>query len=428
MKVQVSESGGWRRTLEVEVPCADVEKRLEAAYRSYGKTLKIPGFRKGKVPAKLVKAQFGEAIRGEVLQELMQEFYREASDAEDLHPISQATIEEMDYDEGQPLKFKASVDVKPEIQVQGYKGLQVTRPVFKVEESHIDEQVALLQDQSATEEAVDRPAELGDVLLVDLQELDESGVPLVGRRQEDRPLQIGGPSTLNHDLDNQLVGISAGESRRVQLAHQEDDSDPERAGKEVYFQVDAKEIRERKLPELDDEFAKDMGEFESFTDLKARIGEDLQTRSDRATRRRLEENIIDGLIRENSFEVPDSMVENYLDAMIEGMRKEHQGHDHDIDEEAVRTEGRDTALRSVKRYLLLEAVAEQEGIEVTDEDRSKRIETISEHSKIEVERLRQALQTSGQLGRMNSELLEEKTMDLLVEVAKVEDVEEVTES
>ena len=428
MKVQVSESGSWRRTLEVEIPGEDVEKRLEAAYRTYGKTLKIPGFRQGRVPVKMVKARFGEAIREEVVQELVQEYYREASDAEDLHPISQATIEEMDYDEGQPLKFKASVDVKPEIQAEGYKGLQVSRPLFKVEDSHIEEQVTLLQDQNATEETVERPAELGDVLLVDLQELDESGVPIVGRRQEDRPLQIGGPSTLNHDLDNQLVGISAGESRRVQLKHAEDDSDPGRAGREVYFQVDTKEIRERKLPELDDEFAKDLGDFESFDQLRSRIGEDLQARSDSASRRRLEENIIDGLIRENSFEVPDGMVENYLDSMIESMRKEHEGHDHDIDEEAVRTENRDAALRSVKRYLLLEAVAKQEEIEVTQEDRDKRIKSISEHSNIDIDRLKQALQTSGQLARMDSELLEEKTLDLLVEVAEIEDVEEVTES
>ncbi len=428
MKVQVSESGSWRRTLEVEVPGADVEKRLETAYRSYGKTLKIPGFRQGKVPVKLVKARFGEAIREEVVQELMQEYYREASDAEDLHPISQATIEEVDYDEGQPLKFKASVDIKPEIEVEGYKALQVSRPIFKVEDAHIDEQVALLQNQNATEEAVERPAELGDVLLVDLQEVDESGVPIVGRRQEDRPLQIGGPSTLNHDLDNQLVGISAGESRRVQLTHSEDDSDPDRAGLEVHFQVDAKEIRERKLPELDDDFAKDMGDFDSFEHLKSRIGEDLQARSDSASRRRLEENIIDGLIRENSFEVPDIMVENFLDAMTQNMRKEHEGHDHDIDEEAVRTESRDAALRSVKRYLLLEAVAEREGIEVADEDREERIKSISEHSNIDVDRLKEALQTSGQLGRMDSELLEEKALDHLVEVAKIEDVEEVTES
>ena len=428
MKVQVSESGSWRRTLEVEVPGADVEKRLEAAYKSYGKTLKIPGFRQGRVPVKLVKARFGEAIRDEVVQELIQEYYREASDAEDLHPISQATIEEADYDEGQPLKFKASVDIKPEIRVEGYKGLQVSRPVFKVEDAHVDEQVSLLQNQSATEETVERPAELGDVLLVDLQELDESGVPIVGRRQEDRPLQIGGPGTLNHDLDNQLVGISAGETRRVQLAHAENDSDPNQAGREVIFQVDAKEVRERKLPELDDEFAKDVGDFSSFDDLKARIGEDLKARSDTASRRRLEENIIDGLIRENSFEVPDSMVENYLDAMIESLRKEHEGHDHDIDEEAIRAENRDAALRSVKRYLLLEAVAEQEGIEVTEEDRGKRIQALSVHTKIEVERLQQALQSSGQLGRMESELMEEKTLDHLVEVAKVEDVEEVTES
>ena len=191
MKVQMTESGAWRRTLDVEVPTEAVEERFQAAYKTYSKSLNLPGFRKGKVPVNVVKARFGKAIQGEVLQKPMEEFYREASQAQDLHPVSEATIEEVDYDEGRPLKFKASVDIKPELLAKGYKNLKVTRPIFKVEETHIEEHLHLLQNQNATEQVVHRSANLGDILVADIQELDASGLPIIGSKQEDRTFQIG---------------------------------------------------------------------------------------------------------------------------------------------------------------------------------------------------------------------------------------------
>lgn len=426
MKVQMTESGTWRRTLEVEVAAEAVEERFQVAYKTYSKSLNLPGFRKGRVPVNIVKARFGKAIQGEVLQNLLEEFYRKASEAEGLQPVSEATIEEVDYDAGKPLTFKASVDIRPELTVKNYRGLRATRPVFKLEEAHVEEQLHFLQNQNATEQVVDRPAALGDVLVADLQELDASGLPIIGRRQEDQTFLIGGPNTASHDLDNQLVGMSAGEERHVRLV--EDHTHPDPAGQEVRFQVTAKEVRERDLPELDDEFAKDIGDFESLDGLKTHIRDDLQARADYTSRRRLHENIIDALIRQNDFEIPGSMVENYLNTLVETYEKEHAGHDHDIDVDAVRRENREGALRSVKRYLLLEGVAKQEDIKVTEGDTEKHLEGLSERHNVEGSRLRQILSRSGQLERMESELLEQKTLDFLVEQGKIEDVEEAVEA
>ena len=427
MKVEVTESGTWRRTLEVEAPAEAVEERFEAAYRNYSKTLNLPGFRKGRVPVRIVRARFGKAIQGEVLPKLIEEFYQEACETEGLTPISDVSIEEMDFDEGQPLRFKASVDVKPEPHVEHYRGLRVTRPVFRVEESHEEEQLRQLQEQNATEQVVERPAALGDVLLADIQELDASGLPIIGRRQENSTLYIGNPNATNHDLDNQLVGIAVGEERRIRLTQSEDHPDPEQAGQEIRFQVTVKEVRERNVPELDDEFAKDMGDFESLDALKTRIREDLQGRADYTSRMRLQENLIDALIRENEVEIPESMVTNYLDNLIESHKKEHEGHDHDIDEAAIRQESRTPAIRSIKRYLFLEAIARQEGLEVTEEDVDGHFQNLSERYGIAVPRLRQSAVSSGQLERTKSELLDAKVLALLVEQAEIEDVEEVTE-
>lgn len=427
MKVQMTESGTWRRTLEIEVPPEDVEERLKDAYKSYGKSLNLPGFRKGKVPVSIVKARFGGLILEEVLQTVQEETYREASDAEGLHPVAQAVIEERDYTEDQGLRFKATVEVKPNPTIEDYKGLQVTRPVFKIEDEHVADHLQSLREQNATEQAVDRPLELGDVLVADLQELDETGLPIIGTKQENRSFWVGAPRSANHDLDNQLVGIAVGEDRRIRLTQPQDLPDPEQAGKEIHFQVNAKEIRERKLPELDDEFAKDLGDHESLEALKTHIREDMRAQADSASRRRLQENFMDGLIRQNDFELPDSMVDNYLNNVVEAYKQEHADHDHDIDEDAIRNENRDAAVRSVRRFLILERIAEQEGIKVTEEDIDAHLGDQAKRYNIEASRLRQIYSRSEQLSRMESDLLDEKVFDFLIAHATVEDVEEVSE-
>ena len=429
MKVTVSESDAWRRTLEVEVPGEDVRRRFETAYKNYSKSLNLPGFRKGKIPVSLVKKRFGKAIQGEVLQEVMQECYREASRSEGLTPISEATIEDVNYEEGQPLKFTASVDVKPEIVAQDYRGLKTTRPVFKVTDADVEEQLQRVQEQNATEQEVDRPAGLGDVVVADLQELDESGLPIIGRKQEERPFHIGGRNA-DHDLDNQLVGISAGETRRIVLTHTGEgeqeahmEGSQHQEGREIRMMFSAKEVRERTLPELDDEFAKDQGQFESLDELTAQIRTDLQAQADFASRRYLEGHIVDELIRKNAFDLPEIMVENALDTLVENQKKEHEGHDHDIDEEAIRQESREGTIRGLKRHILMEAIQEQEELEVEEAEMDSQLDVMSRRYNTDREQLRQILKRSDQIERIESNLLTEKTFDFLIEHAEVEDVD-----
>ena len=439
MNVQVTESGTWRRTLEIEAPAEDVDKRLNDAYRKYSKTLNLPGFRKGKIPLSVVKRQFGPAIQGEVVQEMVEEFYREASEAEGIQPVSQASIDDINFEEGQPLVFKASVDVRPEITVETYKELKVTRPVFAVEDEHVDSRLRYMQEESATEQVVERAADLDDVVFADVEELDEGGSPVADHRSEDQSIRLfKTEDDKPTDLAEQLMGISAGESREITITrpvqdehdhedcdHDHEDQDEGPKEETVMFRVTAKEIRERELPELDDELAQDVGGVETLDELKTQIRNEMQAQYDQAIRQRVEENLMDALIEENPFEVPDSMVENYLDGMIESYKQEHAGHDHDIDEDALREEGRDQAERGVKRFLLLDAVADQENIEVTDDDLDKHLEEMSQRHNIEGPRLRQILSRTEQLDQIESEIKTQKTFDFLIDNADVEDVEEV---
>ncbi len=435
MNVQVTRSGTWRRTLEIEAPAEDVDKRLNDAYRKYSKTLNLPGFRKGKIPLSVVKRQFGPAIQGEVVQEMVEEFYREASEAEGIQPVSQASIDDISFEEGQPLVFKASVDVRPEITVETYKELKVTRPVFAVEDEHVDSRLRYMQEESATEQVVERAADLDDVVFADVEELDEDGSPVADHRSEDQSIRLfKTEDDKPTELAKQLMGISAGESREVTITRpvqdepdQEDHEDRDEEPKEetVMFRVMAKEIRERELPELDDDLAQDVGGVASLDELKTQIRNEMQTQYDQMIRQRVEENLIDALIEGNPFEVPDSMVENYLNGMVESYKREQAGLDQDIDEDAIRESGRDQAERGVKRFLLLDAVADQEKIEVTDEDLDEHLEEMSQRHNIEGPRLRQILGRTEQLDQIESDIKTQKTFDFLIDNADVEDVEEV---
>ena len=432
MKVQVTESGTWRRTLEIEAPAEAVTERLQAAYKKYSKTLNLPGFRRGKVPVALVEKQFGPAIQGEVVQEMVKEFYREASEAEGLQPVSEASIEDIDFEEGQPLVFKASVDVCPELNVEHYKKLRVTRPIFPITQDHVENQLKSIQEQNAAEQVVERPATVGDVLTADVQELDESGVPIAGRKQEDQQLRLWkDENDTPSDLANQLEGVSTGDSRQITLTHTEQDDhedhdhEDHETEQEVRFEVTVKEVRERSLPELDDEFAKDLGDFETLDALKEQIQTDLQAQSDAASRRRVEDNLVDALIDQNDFELPDSMVENYLDNVVESFKQEHAGHDHPIDDDLLREEGRGPAIRGIKRHLLLDAIVRQETIQVTEEDVDRHLAAMAQGYNMEVARLREVLSRSNRLEQIESDLQTEKTFDFLIGQARIEDLEEV---
>jgi len=422
MKVEVTDLGAWRRSLEIEVPREDVDSRLKEAYKSYSKSMNLPGFRKGKIPVSVVKSRFGPAILEEVITKTEEEFYREASQEKGLHPVSQATIEETSYEDGEPLKFKASVDIKPELDIKTYKGLKVVRPVYKVDETFVDNQLSGMREQGATEKQVDRKATLGDVIQADFVELDEEGNEITDRAQSDRMFLIGGPNA-NHDLDNQLVGIEVGDTRDVQYTHTHEMEDGEKHEHEIRFRVVAKEIRERELPELDDAFAKDMGPFESLEELKTRIRDDMKTQADQASRGRLVENLVEELIAKNEFEVPESMVDTYLENFIAQTKQERQVEELENEDE-IREQAKPGALRGVKRYLILEQIAEKENIEVSEEDLDKHLETMSETHNVDGARIRQILGRSGQLDRIKSDLLDEKAFDFVIEQAKVEDVEE----
>ena len=423
IKVNVTEGEGGKRTLEVEVPAAAVEAKVQAAFQSYSKTMRLPGFRKGKVPVSIIKSRFGKAIEGEVLNEILPEVYSEAWKSSGIEPISQPVIDDVSYSPGEPLRFKASLEVKPEVDPRNYVGLRATRPSFRVREADVERQVQVVRERSADEQGVDRPAQLGDLIVADLQETDASGIQILGRKYTDRTFLIGGERSFSREFDQQMVGAAKGEERSVRFTYGQDLSDRDLAGTQASFIVKVKEIRERRLPALDDEFARDQG-AKDLKEFKDRTREQLEAQAEYVSQRRLESSVVTSLIGDNPFHPPETMINNALDAIVEDHRKGHEGHDHPIDEKQIREQNRDLAVYQIRRHLLLEAVAKKEGLAVTDEEVDEHIRRMAEVNNQKLDSLKRILQRNNQTDRIRRDILYEKTLKLLIEGAQIEEVEE----
>ncbi len=362
MKTHVTEKGQWTRELAVEVEAERIDSAVNKALRRYQKRLEIPGFRKGKVPLRIVEARFGSSIRSEVLGDLLPSLLEEATREAGLRPAAPPKISQLDHEPGGSLTFTAELDVWPEINAEHYENLSATRMVHEVADEEIGEHLEEMRRRHATERVVERPLANGDVLVADLQRLDDSGLPVIGDKYEKRHILIGDENALSPEFEEALVGMSAGAERKVRFAYREDLPNEQLAGQTAHFAVAAHEVRERTLPELDDEFAKDLGEqFQTLDDLRQHLSGQIQERWEYMAQQRLRSELINQLIVKNDFELPESMVDNYLHSL----EREQADHDQDL---SPSDEERAQATRQLKSYLLLESVRQQAGVEVTDEE------------------------------------------------------------
>lgn len=408
MKFTVTESTPWKRVLAIEVPSAQVQGEVESAYRRYRKQINIPGFRRGKVPLDVLKARFGDEIKAEVLQRMIPEFYEQARDEAQIVPVSQPVVEDLEFEEGQDLRFKAVVEVKPPIELKEYKGIRVIKKPVAVKDDDVNTTLAVLRDRHADIVRVDGVAGQGHYLLADIQTLDSTGVPIIGRKTKNQFFEIGS-GRMGESFDSQLIGVKAGEERRVSTVYPDDYEDTSLAGQKAYFLVSVQDVLEKRLPELDDDFAKDAG-AENLEALKESIRHDMEQEPEREVR----EQLAKYLVENNIFDVPDSMLKTYLDQVIADARRGSP-----TNEEELRQSYRPIAVDQIKRYLILEKIAEREQINVTEDELDKRVELIAQRSNIQADQIKRIFRENGRMERIESDLREEKVIEFLVQHADI---------
>lgn len=406
------------REIEVEVPAEVVARETGSVVERFQKHARLPGFRRGKVPASVVRQRFPDDIKSEVVDALVPRYFRQEVEKRGLQPVSQPRVTDLHVAEGEPLRFKASFEVLPEIDVGGYQELRAEKPDTSVSDEEVDGALNRLREQQATYNAIeDRELRDGDFAQGSLVGTPEgaAGKPVT---MDDVMVEIGGSNTVREFSEN-LRGLRPGEERRFAVAYPEDFSDQRLAGKKFGYVVTVKGIKEKVLPELNDDFAKQVGEFQTMDELRAKVREQLEKEKQHEAEHAAKDKLVEELVKRNDFPVPDTLVDRQIDVRLErglralaaqGMRAEDM---KKMDFSRLRAGQRDAALREVKASLILEKIADQEKIEVSDEEVTGEIEALARQMKQTPDAVRARLTRDGALDRIRTRIRHEKTLDFL---------------
>jgi len=415
LKVKVTEVKSWQRVVEIEVPAEKVQEEFDRAYREYQRKAVLPGFRKGKAPISLLKAKYSEAVERTVLEEYIPRAWEEARQQNHINPIAEPAISDVVFAPGQPLKFKASVEVRPEIPPIDYAVFRATRREVKVSPEDVDRNLRALQEHHAVIEPSQDTVGESDIVMVDSWKVDQNGIPIVGHKYSDILIDLSAPNVIK-EYKSMLVGAAVGDQKRVTVTYPPDHPKKELAGQTVSFLLKVKETKKKILPILDDEFAKSISEYPTLEALKEGLYKNLQEKEEHRARRDVEEQIIDQIIEQNHFEVPESMVAGYVEALISDL---HPGEKSADEQDQLRRSYRPLAVRTVKRWFILEEVRQREALKVGDQELEIRVKAMAEAHHADPEEIQQHLAQSNELERLRRDLEEEKTLGFLVGKAEV---------
>ena len=410
------------RELVLDVPAEEVSKAYRSVTANYKKYAKIPGFRAGKVPETVVRRRFAEEIRKEVIDSLLPERFNKAVRELGVKPVGQPHVAELTVEDGAPLHVKAVFEYLPDFSIEGYQSVAVDKPTLEITEEEFRQEIEQLRESRATIEPVEEDRSLvdGDWAQITYKgqvEGDEEAAPIAG---EDSLVEIGGKDTVEA-FSNALRGAKPGQELKAEVIYPADYSEPKLAGKTVAYEVEVKAIKKRTLPELNDDFAKEIGSYESYADLETRVREYIANRKRRSVEGETKDRLFAALTERYTFPVPESLVQEQIDARLErGLRAlAAQGMNPDqmrkLDFGRLRTAQRDSAIAEVKTSVLLDRIANEENITVSDEEMDHELQMAALQSREPVDTLKVRLTQDGGLARIREQLRREKTASVLYE-------------
>jgi trigger factor len=411
---------GVKREISVEIPAEEVTRETEALVQKYQKVARLPGFRTGHVPPSIIRQRFKEDLKSDVVESLVPRYFRKEAEKQGLVPVSQPRVTDLHIHEGEPLRFKASFEIMPEIKVEGYKELRADHPEIGVKDEEVEVALNNVREQHATYTSVEgRPLQDGDFAQASMdgrpKEAEDKTQPV---HMDEVLIEIGGKNTVPEFSDN-LRGANAGETRQFEVKYPEDSTEKRLAGKTLVYTVNIQAIKEKHLPELNDDFAKELGEFTSVEQVRNQIRENMQAERKHDAEREAKDKLVNELVKRNEFEVPESLVDRQIDLRLErglralaaqGMKMEDL---KKMDLPRLRAGQRDQAVQDVKSSLLLDRIAELEKIDVGEDELNHEIEALAQQTKQTSEAVRARLTQDGGLDRIRNRIRSEKTLDFL---------------
>jgi trigger factor len=416
------------REVEIEVPADEISRNYQAVTKRYKKLARIPGFRAGKVPESLIRGRFAEQIRQDVIEAVLPEHFRTAINERQLKPISQPQVTKIDLEEGKPLRFKAAFEVFPEFSIDGYQEVKVEKPSAELTDAEFDAELARIRDSRSTMEPVTEERSLADG---DFAQISFTGdvQPAEGETEaspqqpisgQDVMLEVGGPNTLD-TFNAALRGSKPGQQLKFEVSYPPDFGERQLAGKRVAYDLEVKGIKKKIEPEMNDDFAKELGQYESLDDFKQQLRDHLVRDKQRRVQSETTNRLLDALVARYEFPVPESLVQQQIDARLDrglralaaqGMRTEDM---RNLDFDRLRAAQRPTATAEVKGSMLLDRIADAENISVPEEEVENELQAISLQMREPLDALRTRLTEDGSLARIRERLRREKMGAVLFE-------------
>jgi trigger factor len=424
MNVSVEEISSIKKKLSIEIPVDQVTKEVDSFYGELRKKAKIKGFRPGKVPRNILERHFKDYAKAEVIQKLIQDTYPTALSEINLHPVSPPVIDPGELENGKSFQYTAIIEIKPEIKMEGYLGLRIEGKKEGVKDEEVGERLRNLQNLHANLKTISeaRPIQTGDYVILDY-EAKKDGKSLEEGRAIDFSVEVGGGQFIPA-LEEKLIGLRPEEEKEIEVSLPEDYGYQKWAGKTISFHVKIKEIKEKILPPLDDEFAKDLGDYSSLETLKAKLKEEIEKEKELLLDRQLKDQVVDQLLQANSFEVPESMVDEQAKNLVSNtkLRLAAQGlalKNLSVSEEKLQEDYREMAKRQVRTFLILEKIASQEGISVTDDETEGRLKEITDRTHQKFDVVKRYYEKNGLIPELKAGVMTDKTLDFLLQKAEI---------
>jgi trigger factor len=412
---------GCRHTLEITVPAEQVETETGRIVENIQKRVRLPGFRPGKAPVSLVRSRFANDIRQELLDKVLPEAFRKQVEKEDLKVVGTPNVTEIHFEPGQPLRFTAEFEVAPEIDLKEVRGLAVPYREPVVTDEDVQERLERLREQKAEYVNEDpRPLQDGDYALVSLRSL--SGVPGDPIVQDELTLHLGEEDTLPA-FTEALRGMSPGDEKQFDVTYPEDFGQERLAGRTVRFDMRVKAVRRKELPEINDEFARDLGDYQTLEELRDAIRKQIYREREFVAQQEAKNRLVEMLVAQHDFPVPEAYIERQIEAQVEHSLRQVAGRGIDprslkLDWGKIKESQREKATKEVKASMLLDKVADRESIYATNEEVDREVQRIARQEREPVAATRKRLQDNGTLARIAYHIRTEKTLSFLFEQAR----------
>ncbi len=406
----------WLVSLTIEIPKLDFNKKVDELARKYAKSIQLPGFRKGKVPPSILMKKYGDSIKDEAFNELLDQTYRNVLSEEKINPIAVGNITDIDMES---LKYTAEIEVMPEIKIEKYKDLEIEYKPFEYTDEYFDSEIEYLRKSNGEFVPVDRAAAEGDLLVIDMHAKDAAGKEMEEFATENFAITLG-DGYIFKELENALLGNKAGSTVEIEMEIPKDYKNEKLAGKHAKFTITVKEIKTLLLPNLDDDFAKDMG-YKDLEDLKKSIKENLENRAKEEEKTEKENQLFRKITEENPFELPQSLIKEEAGYLTKYFHKREK-------DQSKLAELQKLYLPMAEMYLkndiVIDQVAKNEKIEPTEEEIDKEIKNYAEKMKMKTEKAKETLEKDGSIDSIKSKIVRQKVVDFLFENNKFVPIKE----